>query len=1133
MEKRLFILLNILWIVVQGTAAQSPDQNYVKTTTYLDSLGTKSLKTVQYYDGLGRPIQTVRQNVGPDNNGQDLITVQDYDNFGRESKAWLPVYRTTNSGTYYTGDIAADTKNQYGNDAYAYSEPVYEVSPLNRIVQQYGPGQAWRTAGRSVQTDYLTNTSSSGCIYYYMSGDSLVKNGYYLPGSLYLIQTTDEDNKVSYEFKDKLGRVVLQRKMDWPDRYDTYYVYDDYGNLRWVLPPMVGETGNTLSQDCADYGYYYKYDERNRCIEKKLPGCTPIYMVYDKADRLIFSQDGEQRLTNDWTFNKYDVLGRMILTGVWKSSGKTQADLNSLYKNTVVTESYSATESYNYTWNSLPGVPSTTVLQVNYYDNYLFLSNSKYFNSSNHVYSNLTYATPTGFSDQRYGSDTDEGKSKGLLTGTIVAWLYNTGTLVYKVFYYDNKGRMIQSITSNGIGGFEKEYINYSFTGKPVWKQMVHTSAYLVPNDSIMETYTFGYDHANRPTTTQYKLKADPEFTLSTLSYDNQGRLASKNQCGTAVTTTYSYNIRNWLTGINSYPFDEKLYYNESYVGTGNTPQYNGNISAASYRYLVTSGIQGYTYTYDGLNRLKKGQFLYGNTTDDSFTEEVDQYDKNGNIKNLQRYARISQPTISNAGRLVDRLTLNYKGNQITDISDAIPSSLTNAIGFEIPNATLDTIPVVYNNNGAIKYNFYNGIAGISYNVLNLPDQIQFMNGHSIRYSYDASGTKIYAIYQTVRSNVNIPLGTTDYKPNSSDVLSTIANYYCSNEHIVYEGYNPLVLKRILNPEGYAEKQSNGTYRYFYYAKDHLGNNRAVFEATSTTFVSQRQEINYYPFGMPFYASYETDGYNPELQPYKFGGKEYDEMFGLNWSDFGARFYSGVVPGFMTMDPLCEKYYWISPYAYCLNNPVNAVDRDGRVVIFINGMHNGFKGGKKYWDGFDVAVMQHLNDNNPKYIDGSFGGIFSISSNNPFRSNLIAYNRELRGMIEGTINAADIIKLATDAKETIKIITHSMGSAYAKGYVKALLDYCKKHGISTDIIEFEADFAPFQPDQQKANSEVKTYQFSHKKDEVAGNDKMEGAEYMDTSDDNEQGHGINTFMEQIKNLPAGNYKVVNGQIVPQ
>jgi len=911
---------SILGLIMSFPAnGQSSDRNYIKTTTYLDAAAASSVKTVQYYDGLGRPVQTVRQNAGPSNNNQDLIAVQDYDAFGRESKAWLPVYRTANTGTYYTGTIATDAKSQYGNDTCANSMPVYEASPLNRVLQQYGPGQAWRTAARPVKTDYLSNTSSD-CIYYYMSGDAVAKNGYYAAGALYVTKTTDEDNKESYEFKDKLGRVVLQRQMDGTDKFDTYYVYDDLGNLRWVLPPMF-ESVTNMVVSCADYGYYYKYDERNRCIEKKLPGALPVLYVYDKADHLIFSQDGEQRPTNNWTFYKYDAFGRMILTGIWENSGKTQTNLNNSYKTTLVKEDYSATGVYNYTWSSLSGVPSTKVLQVNYYDNYKFRTNSSYFNNSNYA-----HTAPSGYDNKIYGTESDEIKSKGLLTGTINVMLDDPNTRICTVFYYDDRGRVIQSIASNHLGGYEKEYVNYSFTGNPVRKQSIHSAS---GKSNITETYTYAYDHANRPTTTKYKLDNDAEFTLSTLVYDNKGRVATKQQCGTFVTVANSYNIRNWLTNINvkvpvsTVVFDEKIYYNESYAG--NTAQYNGNISAVSWQYLVNSGIQGYRYTYDGLNRLKKGQYLSGTTADDAFTEEVTQYDKNGNIIKMKRYARTSPS--NSAGTLVDDLySYDNKGNQMVSINDAVPA-VTSTIGFVKPNVSANTTPIAYNNNGAIKHNFYNGIAGISYNVLNLPEKIRFMNGHGIQYSYDASGMKHKAVYRTVNSNLSIPLGTTAYTPNESDVLTKLSTDYCAGGHIVYENDN---LKYVLNPEGYSKKQSNGTYKYYYYAKDHLGNNRATFEATASSF-SPQQEISYYPFGMPFTVIYPPrDGFSAELQPYKFGGKEYDQMHGLNWYDFGARYYYGIVPGFMTMDPLAEKYPWISPYVYCANNPVNAIDPTGK-----------------------------------------------------------------------------------------------------------------------------------------------------------------------------------------------------------
>ena len=316
--------------------AQSSDQNYIKTTTYLNETGTDSLNTIRYYDGLGRPIQTVLQGITP--GGSDLITYQEYDRFGRDSTAWLPAVAANNNGAFV--DFAAfSTKsaNTYNTTTYnsaadtkPYSLPVYEPSPLNRIVQQFGSGQAWQNNNKAVETDYKTNNITDNalkCNYYFVSGNNLVRDNLYATGQLYVTETKDEDGKKMYRFTDKLGRVVMTRQLNSTTNHDTYYVYDDFGNQRYMLPPLAADslpatgTWNVSDQDAngrilRNYAYIYKYDSRNRCIEKKLPGCEPIYMVYDKADRLVLSQDGVQRSKEQWTVMKYDVLGRLLYTGL-------------------------------------------------------------------------------------------------------------------------------------------------------------------------------------------------------------------------------------------------------------------------------------------------------------------------------------------------------------------------------------------------------------------------------------------------------------------------------------------------------------------------------------------------------------------------------------------------------------------------------------------------------------------------------------------------------------------------------------------------------------------------------------------------------------------------------------------------
>ena len=175
--------------------------------------------------------------------------------------------------------------------------------------------------------------------------------------------------------------------------------------------------------------------------------------------------------------------------------------------------------------------------------------------------------------------------------------------------------------------------------------------------------------------------------------------------------------------------------------------------------------------------------------------------------------------------------------------------------------------------------------------------------------------------------------------------------------------------------------------------------------------------------------------------------------------------------------------------------------------------------------------MAHLKDYNAIYLDGALGGAPNVVMNT------IASKRFGGGYEAGVKQAFSIFRAVTDKdkkiKETIKIISHSMGGAYAKGYITALLEYCKKKGIDPSVIEFEADFAPFQPKAQKAVNGVNTFQFSHSEDRVAGNDKMYGTKYMDTSSDQKQDHSINTFVNQISKLPEGNYKVVDGKIIKQ
>lgn len=201
-----------------------------------------------------------------------------------------------------------------------------------------------------------------------------------------------------------------------------------------------------------------------------------------------------------------------------------------------------------------------------------------------------------------------------------------------------------------------------------------------------------------------------------------------------------------------------------------------------------------------------------------------------------------------------------------------------------------------YDKNGNMTKDLNKNISSIQYNSLNLPSKVNFSDGKYLDYAYSAIGEK-----QSVNFSVLVAGG----------------NYtYCGN-FIYYNG----ALNKILIDGGYISI-SGTTPTYHYYLKDHLGNNRVVVNASGTV----KQVTHYYPFG-----GYFGEGTGSSYQAYKYNGKEFERLVSEDWYDYGARHMSPNVGRFTTMDPMAEKYYNVSPYAYCGNNPILRIDDDGKI----------------------------------------------------------------------------------------------------------------------------------------------------------------------------------------------------------
>ncbi|SFC82679.1 RHS repeat-associated core domain-containing protein [Parapedobacter composti] len=863
----------------------SGNQNYILTRRFRVPVKEAQLgqvrdiseenQTVQYFDGLGRPIQTVELKASP--GYKDIVQHIEYDGYGRETVSYLPyAEQTSDNGSY---KVAAKT-NQL--DYYApsgswdshvrktnspFSTTVFENSPLQRVLEQGAPGTVWqpssvRTAatGRTLVTDYETNAADEVRWWYLVAGGASGQY-FYKPGMLYKTITKDENwlsakSGTVEEFKDFHDRIILRRVWESETKaLNTYYVYDDLGDLHYVIPPSVSAAAFSENDaDFVDYIYGYKYDSRRRVIEKKVPGKGWEHIVYNKNDQMVLQQDAVQRANSQWSYTKYDAFGRVVETGLF-TSGSTRSSLQAALDNEAAAALWETRTGGDYSNVSYPR-SSKSIRMVNYYDDYTFNGAS------------TAGLQPSGI--------TRSQRVKSLLTGTRVYRTDGTGPLV-TVHYYDDRGRVIQTASENQLGGTDYVTHTYSFTGELLSSKRDHKSSAAGPLTTVVTSNS--YDHVGRLVETRKKVNSHPEIVQSRLSYNEIGQLKQKDlhvSGGSSVQEiAYTYNERGWLTGINNpgsvtdrRRFGLRLDY-------ANRPRtYNGNIGTAVWNTKVSTGQvqtpeQTYTYDYDALSRLRKASYSATGRVN-HFNEEL-AYDNMGNIDTLRR---------TNGGTgWYNHFTYSYAGNRLESVADAGSAGMGSSY--------------TYDANGNAVSNSRLGITGIEYNYLNLPSK--YTKGvQSLHYTYDATGRKL------------------------AKSLGSSVTHYVDGIH--YENGS---LAFIRTEEG--RLVPNGSsFIYEYFLTDHLGNVRAVVDHTGAV----KQIQDYYPFGMEMNTGSAFS--STPINQYKYNGKEKQVELGLEQLDYGARFYDPVIGRWGSVDPLAEEMRRWSPYAYGFDNPIRFIDPDGR-----------------------------------------------------------------------------------------------------------------------------------------------------------------------------------------------------------
>ena len=902
--RHLFPFFLAMSLIAQVRAQDVPGSSIV-SRTFLSSDGSGKLVQRVYDNGLGDIVQEIRSFQG--SALPSVIVHHEYDGYRRRTRSWLPV--VSSDSTYVSGNTVGNMAQSQYSDSAPSSRTEYDGFLTSLPSAQYKAGAQWQGNGKKVSVNYSE---------YVGAGMFSHEDGYMytLPGIKYLCTgTVDEDGCTRAEYTDLYGRLTISET----SQGRTYYIYNEMGDVTYVIPPILSQyilsQYGTESEDIPDtdgmmqkYAYIYRYDRQRHCIYRKLPGCEPIYYVYDRTGACILTQDGNQRPRYEWTYTIPDRFGRPCISGVCsKMLSYTAEPLRSSY----VYAEYDGTSASTggYAVHNLT-LGAQTLHSAAYYDSYSFIGHHG-------VPSSLAASTVPGF-------PIDASLGRGLQTGSATAVISNGGVTgyTYSAMYYDSRYNVTQVRSSGSLTGEDVTCTAYSYTGKPLSVKTLHTTSV---TGTLEVNCTYTYDGADRPDSCTLSVANGGAAASSTLTYgyDDLGRLSRVTRpfasAGVNKDVTYAYDLHGWTTAITANSFQEELFY----AGGPGTPRWNGNISAIRWKDKTSRAIRGYRLGYDGANRLV--QAIYGQsnalTTYVGRFSESFGYDSMGNVTGITR----SGKTSSGGYGVMDNLTLTYDGNRLEGVTETV-ADYDFAGSFEYKRA--NGSQYIYNANGSLVADKSRGIAYITYDANGNPSRIYFTNGSQTRYTYSAAGEKLLVEHYVAAPNVTVPFGAEPDALTQGQVMYAGSTQYLLGGSLVMRDG---MVDRYLLDGGYAKATAANpttySFEFYYYNRDHLGNIREVVDSAGTV----KQVTNYYPSGTPYADPAAV--MNAGMQPYKYNGKELDRMHGLDTYDYGARQYDPVTARWDRMDPLCEKYYSMSPYVYCGGNPVRYVDPDGDKIV--------------------------------------------------------------------------------------------------------------------------------------------------------------------------------------------------------
>jgi RHS repeat-associated protein len=910
------------------------------SATALTPQGSQSgvQKAISYFNGMNKLVQTLKYD-----RDRDIVSAPDYDELGRQIKSSLPVGADLLGVTgrhaineKFLGASAKGNLDWFYTDptsggpqsgGYAYLETFYENSALGRVLKTINPGLAWRTANKTIEKTYVSTDGLNP------GGNDEAPSPATHPLYFYTL-TKGEEGLKTREFTDMFGQKVKIGTKIGASWADATYKYDGLGNVIEENSPN-GQDGpiqstatyNSLSEKSHDYS----------------PDRGETSVLYDKLGQVRFTQNEMQRQLYQYTYMKYDALGRMIESGVVQYEAFSQENADNpdfpsyQYHQARVYNFYDEKPSLRAYCEDPSGVPiyisrsdpspinphefsdissAYERLKAQIYDYWNFNGTAiiyQVFDSP----TQLVYPTPGSLflpisrqgptvplsikgvlrGSQEYNElvgpsvslDLDWGPLKGRLVSTLVCNTELQGTPagvkpIYKVFNYDKYGNISDFLEYNG-------YVSNASKRLQLTKQKYDPSNRVIRKDVFPDAasatpevyFTYSYDHLGR-------LDEVRDYSGSVVAkhtYDLLGRLKQVDlgRGNSPLSVFYTYNFRGWLKEIRASSttrgeiWSQQLRYEDANTANGEVPRYDGDVVAYNYK-LMGMAQQLYKFEYDDANRLHKASTtMSADLKPGSASAFLYDYFDNGSIETLTR----------------GEDAFNYRYQSGTNQLDRVEFTGS----FPRPMGARGTF--AYDPAGRM-YQDSSKRMTIDYDDF-MDRPIQFASGGNAGVTqtfmaYDESGNRV--------SKFTVLNGS----------MNEAKHYFSQKE--VREFPTTAQLKEFYKFDTYGRITYNasGGKEYEINLKNHLGSTMEVFNTTSDNL---GYKADYEPYGRLRSEVQSTD----ELSE-KFTGKENDAENGLDY--FGARYYDAELGVWISPDP-CRQHF--SPYLYASDNPIGRVDPNG------------------------------------------------------------------------------------------------------------------------------------------------------------------------------------------------------------